>query len=171
MRSIDECDKIPKDDSPARAVVGKHNNTLMTQSFNVTPSETLENLKLKVELAHTAKWPSHLSGKPTSVRMWLWCAWAELKASYRSHQRNVIMPNSYACHLDPTESHPLVTFFKRSLLLLPRLDTIKKKNTLFSASAFVIPQTCPCYLDGSKQARFSEFAARIQSCLTKWSRL
>lgn len=64
-----------------------------------------------------------------------WCARAELKASYSSHQRNVIMPNSYPCHLDPTESDPLVTFFKLSLLQLPRLNTIKMENIVFSASA------------------------------------
>lgn len=58
MHSIDEYDKIPRDDSPAHTVVGKHYNTLMTQAFNVIPSETLENLKLKVQLAHTTKWPS-----------------------------------------------------------------------------------------------------------------
>lgn len=58
MQSIDEYDKIPRDDSPAHAVVGKHYNTLTTRAFNVLPSETLENLKLKVQLAHTTKWPS-----------------------------------------------------------------------------------------------------------------
>ncbi len=57
MQSIDEYDKIQRDDRPAHAVVGKHYNTLMTCAFNVLPSETLENLKLKVQLAHTTKWP------------------------------------------------------------------------------------------------------------------
>lgn len=149
--------KIPKDDSPTHTVAGKHYNTLMTRPFNVIPSETLENLKLKVQLAHTTKWPSHLSGIPTSVRMQPWCARAELKASYSSHQRDVTMPNSYPCHLDPTESDPLVTFFKLSLLQLPHFNTIKMENTVFSASglAFVISQTHPCYLDRSKQAAYT----------------
>ena len=56
MQSIDEYDKILRDDSPAHIVVGKHYNTLMTPAFNVNPSETLENLKLKVQLAHMTKW-------------------------------------------------------------------------------------------------------------------
>lgn len=56
MQSSDEHDEIPKDDSPT--VVGKHYNTLMKRPFNVLPSETLENLKLKVQLAHMTKWPS-----------------------------------------------------------------------------------------------------------------
>lgn len=155
--------KIPKDDSPAHTVAGKHYNKLMTRPFNVIPSETLENLKLKVQLAHTTKWPSHLSGIPTSVRMQPWCARAELKASYSSHQRNVIVPNSYPCHLDPTESDPLVTFFKLSLLQLPRLNTIKMENTVFSPStpAFVISQTCPCYLDRSKQAAYTPLNSQL----------
>lgn len=155
--------KIPKDDSPAHTVAGKHYNKLMTRPFNVIPSETLENLKLKVQLAHTTKWPSHLSGIPTSVRMQPWCARAELKASYSSHQRNVIVPNSYPCHLDPTKSDPLVTFFKLSLLQLPRLNTIKMENTVFSAStpAFVISQTCPCYLDRSKQAAYTPLNSQL----------
>lgn len=58
MQSIDEYDKIPRDDSPTCTVVGKHYNTLMTRAFKVLQSETLENLKLKVQLAHTTKWPS-----------------------------------------------------------------------------------------------------------------
>lgn len=62
MQSIDEYDKTPRDDSPAHTVVGKHYNTLTTRrAFNVLPSETLENLKLKVQLAHTTKWPSSKS--------------------------------------------------------------------------------------------------------------
>lgn len=67
------------------------------------------------------------------------------------------MPNSYPCHLDPTESDPLVTFFKLSLLQLPRLTAIKIENIVFSAPApaFVISQTCPCYLDRSKQAAYT----------------
>lgn len=86
------------------------------------------------------------------------------------------MPNSYPCHLDPTESDPLVTFFKLSLLQLPRLNTIKMENIAFSASAvaaFVISQACPCYLDRSKQASIysSEFSPLVWSCLTKWSRI
>lgn len=58
MQSSDECDEIPKDDSPSHTVVGKHYNTFMKRPFNVLPSETLENLKLKVQLAHMPKWPS-----------------------------------------------------------------------------------------------------------------
>lgn len=37
MQSIDECDEIPRDDSPTRPVVGKRYNTLMTQAFNAPP--------------------------------------------------------------------------------------------------------------------------------------
>ena len=65
MQGIDEYDKILWDDSPAHTVVGKKKkksyNTLMTPAFNVTPSETLENLKLKVQLAHMTKWNTHIS--------------------------------------------------------------------------------------------------------------
>lgn len=73
------------------------------------------------------------------------------------------MPNSYPCHLDPTESDPLVTFFKLSLLQRPRLNTIKMENIVFSASAtaFVISQTCPCYLDRSKQAAYTPLSSRL----------
>lgn len=87
---------------------------------------------------------------------------AEFKASYSSHQRNVIMPSSNPCHLDPTESDPLVTFFKLSLLQLPHLNTIKMENIVLSASAlaFFISQARPCYLDCSKQAAYS-----LNSCL------
>lgn len=76
MQSIDEYDNIPRDDGPTRTVVGKHYNTLMTPAFNVLPSETLENLKLKVQLAHTTKWPSskwntHISQDAAMMR-WSW---------------------------------------------------------------------------------------------------
>ena len=163
MQNIDECDKIPKDDSPAHTVVGKHYNTLMTQPFNVIPSETLQNLKLKVQLAHMTKWLSHLSRIPTSVGIQQRCTRAELRASYCSHQRDVIMPNSYTCHLNSTESNPLVTFFKLSLLQLPHLNTIKMENIVFSASAlaFSIPKTCLCYLDRSKQALYTTLNSQL----------
>lgn len=68
MQSIDEYDKIPRDDSPAHTVVGKHYNTLMTSAFNVIPSETLENLKLKVQLAHMTKWNTHISQDAAMMR-------------------------------------------------------------------------------------------------------
>lgn len=58
MHSSGEYDEIPKDDSPSHTVVGKHYNTLMNRAFNVLPSETLENSKLKVQLAHMTKSPS-----------------------------------------------------------------------------------------------------------------
>lgn len=48
MQTSGEYDEIPKDDSPNHTVVGKHYNTLMNRAFNVFPSETLENSKLKV---------------------------------------------------------------------------------------------------------------------------
>lgn len=74
MQSIDECDKIPKDDSPAHTAVGKHYNTPTAPAFNVAPSETLENLKLKVQLAHMTKWPTskrnpHISQDAAMMRL------------------------------------------------------------------------------------------------------
>lgn len=33
MQGIDEYDKLPRDDSLAHTVVGKHYNTLMTRAF------------------------------------------------------------------------------------------------------------------------------------------
>lgn len=45
------------------------------------------------------------------------------------------MPDSYPCHLDPTESDPLASFLKPSLLQRARLNTIKIENILFTASA------------------------------------
>lgn len=102
---------------PTRSV-GKHYNRLTTPgggggALMPIPIWDIREFEIKGTVGPRDKVGPHLSGVHTSVRI-PWWGRSHLKASYSSHQRDVIMPNSYPCHLDHTESDPLVTFLQHA---------------------------------------------------------